>query len=929
MAVTYVSSTKDSYNSTAKDNHSFTVDIGTRTNGLLVVSIDVRANVAPTAVTFNGVSLDLAEGLGDANAPGHHSSIWYLVAPADGSHTLAITLASAVTTFAIFVAWCDGAWQSQADVLDDTNSGSAVSATPTVDVQPTVDSSIIFATLYSEGNNPPTSTDETVYQTQDFGVHVAGASYYEQSTAALRTMDFATQDDRYVIVGASFKPVPSGNARPTIALNTADATEFDTATPALEFTGSDAEDDDLEYNIQINSNPSFPADGSALADNYNSGGGLTIHPNPDAVASTWLGQIMVDDRPGQSFTALGGILDKISIYFQSDSATDGNAYIRVYAHEGTFGTTSAPLDAAAPEGTPTPGWLAISDALPCDTEMSSGFYDFTFSDENRIALIAGAKYVFIVDWVPTTREYANTIQIEADAITLGHAGNLYIDGGQPANNGPHDEWDMKFRVYEDPIVLDKVSTSDSGFANTVTGGDTHPFNAGEKIAFTVQAADALLDGMMYFWRARAVDPDPGSGDYSDWPTARSLTIALGVTSTKTINDVGAGAESIGGIAVSLSVSETGAGADTLPGTAVAASMDDVASGVDLAAVLASLNIPDSAVAQDALAQILAVLGISDVASAPDTVAEIIASLSLPDAGEGVDTLYQITTSLDVLDSGAGEDSVPGMSVSATIDDPIVGLDAIAQILSSLMIDDTIAGTDVAQSLTLIVIDDTGAVVDALVVAALVPVDDVIIGDEGLTFSVVLTVSDTVSAADAVEVFIESIMKMVDDIASGLDAPTISVSATITDAASGSEGCFLNVTLTVSDASLGDESIVTSVSFAVTDTVTASETFDILTAFLISIQDLASGLDEVAAVEASILITETAVGIDAISQLLSQVMITDFGQGTDVVIMYDSSTRIVTITATIAGRSISSTIAKRSISAEMSLKSIDGELNSED
>ena len=42
------------------------------------------------------------------------------------------------------------------------------------------------------------------------------------------------------------------NSKPTVALNTADAFDFgDDPTPTLEFTGSDAEGDDLEYQVQI------------------------------------------------------------------------------------------------------------------------------------------------------------------------------------------------------------------------------------------------------------------------------------------------------------------------------------------------------------------------------------------------------------------------------------------------------------------------------------------------------------------------------------------------------------------------------------------------------------------------------------------------------------------------------------------------------
>lgn len=73
-----------------------------------------------------------------------------------------------------------------------------------------------------------------------------------------------------------------------------------------------------------------------------------------------------------------------------------------------------------------------------------------------------------------------------------------------------------------PEEVSAVSGTDSGFTNTVTGGDTDPFNSGEKVSFTVQAGDALTTGT-YSWTARVKDPT-GTDTWSSYATARTFTI---------------------------------------------------------------------------------------------------------------------------------------------------------------------------------------------------------------------------------------------------------------------------------------------------------------------------------------------------------------------------------------------------------------------
>jgi hypothetical protein len=77
-------------------------------------------------------------------------------------------------------------------------------------------------------------------------------------------------------------------------------------------------------------------------------------------------------------------------------------------------------------------------------------------------------------------------------------------------------------------ILNKVSGTDAGFVNTISGGDTDPFNSGEKASYTVQAGDELSTGT-YYWRVRGIDPS-GTNTYGSWSSIRSFSVTAPVIS---------------------------------------------------------------------------------------------------------------------------------------------------------------------------------------------------------------------------------------------------------------------------------------------------------------------------------------------------------------------------------------------------------------
>jgi hypothetical protein len=145
------------------------------------------------------------------------------------------------------------------------------------------------------------------------------------------------------------------------------------------------------------------------------------------------------------------------------------------------------------------------------------WYQHNFSGAQRKQIPPSTKYVVGADWDADTDVLANTLSFRAS--TGGsHPGNTYIDGNS-ANYGVLADYDIAFRLrLVQTLHVSASSITDAGFLNTVSGGDTSPFNAGEKISYTVQSA--LTNGRTYYWRVRANDGSAAS----DWSAVRSFTI---------------------------------------------------------------------------------------------------------------------------------------------------------------------------------------------------------------------------------------------------------------------------------------------------------------------------------------------------------------------------------------------------------------------
>lgn len=115
---------------------------------------------------------------------------------------------------------------------------------------------------------------------------------------------------------------------------------------------------------------------------------------------------------GQSFTGNGYPIVSCAFYLKATGSPTGNAVAKIYAHTGTFGTSSAPTGTA----------LATSD--PLDVSTLTGSYvltRFSFPTAQQITLVDGTNYVVTIEY--SAGSGGNTVEVGSDSSSPSHDGN--------------------------------------------------------------------------------------------------------------------------------------------------------------------------------------------------------------------------------------------------------------------------------------------------------------------------------------------------------------------------------------------------------------------------------------------------------------------------------------------------------------------------
>lgn len=142
---------------------------------------------------------------------------------------------------------------------------------------------------------------------------------------------------------------------------------------------------------------------------------------------------------GQSFTGDGGVLNSVKFYLSKVGTITGNAFVYIYEHSGTFGSSSVPT------GSP----LATSDAFDVSALTTSNeLITFNFSGANKITLSNGTKYVVTIQYTGGSWP-SNYISVGYDTSSSSHSGNIcvYINSGSAWFAGSAE--DACFYVYAD------------------------------------------------------------------------------------------------------------------------------------------------------------------------------------------------------------------------------------------------------------------------------------------------------------------------------------------------------------------------------------------------------------------------------------------------------------------------------------------------
>ncbi len=140
----------------------------------------------------------------------------------------------------------------------------------------------------------------------------------------------------------------------------------------------------------------------------------------------------------QSFTGNGSDIGSCVFNLTPTGSPTGNCYAKVYAHSGTFGTSSVPTGAV----------LATSDAIVAST--ATGDVTFTFSGVNQITVSNATKYCLAFEYSVDTGGFPR-MDIGVDTTTPSHSGNAaYLQSGT---------WNAQASVDIPFLLYDNISSS--------------------------------------------------------------------------------------------------------------------------------------------------------------------------------------------------------------------------------------------------------------------------------------------------------------------------------------------------------------------------------------------------------------------------------------------------------------------------------------
>lgn len=312
-------------------------------------------------------------------------------------------------------------------------------------------------------------------------------------------------------------------------------------------------DDPLDAATGISTTPALTFVGESLIQTGTGGAIIDSYSETNQNATLLIdGSTFNKGIVGQSITGTGVAVGAAQFYLMQAGAT-GTLTAKIYAHTGTFGTSSLTSGAA----------LAVSNAVNVTTISSSlSLVTFTFSGANQITLTNGTNYVLAIDATAA----AGGTSIGVDTTSPTHAGNESEANSGSSTTTANAGTDVCFYIYDNAAIfatrlnyevqidtvntfnsatlLDRNSTINAGFVDDILSGGNDrllledgtsflllednsskllinsQFLQGDYVTYTVQAADFLFGGVLYYWRVRYTT---AAGYVSPWSETRTFT----------------------------------------------------------------------------------------------------------------------------------------------------------------------------------------------------------------------------------------------------------------------------------------------------------------------------------------------------------------------------------------------------------------------
>lgn len=271
-----------------------------------------------------------------------------------------------------------------------------------------------------------------------------------------------------------------------------------TPTPDFLFTGTDNDGEEIEYIIEIDSENSFDSVSTyAEYDELNVDTWITIGGGGSNITGV-----------SQSIIPINGRLDTFGVWARKTGSPPGDASFSIYTDVGTFGSSSVP------------GELLGTQIRSANSVNSTPAWWINFFSSENILFDATERYCLVIQY--TDGDASNYIEIASDSSIPTADGNQATETSSvwSAQSGS----DLAYQVtILSPMILKKSEIEDADFSGT---GDPHPWPSGNEITYTIQAGDALVNGL-YYWRVKAKDPS-GTNTYGDWSSTMSFDLVTGV-----------------------------------------------------------------------------------------------------------------------------------------------------------------------------------------------------------------------------------------------------------------------------------------------------------------------------------------------------------------------------------------------------------------